>query len=303
MAGEDLSKVHGLISKLFHWPSRKEDWEQYRLTDEQVAHFAEFGYVSGIKLLDAQQTGELKNELQELSNPGHPGNSLFYEYSTNESTDPSKVLFHALGAWRIAPGFHDLLWNPAFLMAASQLLGNQAVRFWHDQLFCKPARHGGVVAWHQDYSYWIRSVPMQHLTCWCGLDDADTDNGCLYYVPGSHRWGLLEKPALAGDMDGLLLSLTGKQKAMFKPVPIPLKAGYATFHHSLLIHGSYANTTERQRRAFVVNVFADGTRSNTNEPLLSGIPVFEKDKKLEGDFFPLLFDPVREGIKLERHPA
>jgi ectoine hydroxylase-related dioxygenase (phytanoyl-CoA dioxygenase family) len=97
-------------------------------------------------------------------------------------------------------------------------------------------------------------------------------------------------------MDGLLPALTEKQRAMFTPVPVPLKAGYATFHHPLLIHGSYANTTERQRRAFVVNVFADGTRSNTNEPLLSGIPVFAKDKKLEGDFFPLLFDPVREGI-------
>jgi ectoine hydroxylase-related dioxygenase (phytanoyl-CoA dioxygenase family) len=302
MVGEDLSKVQGLMNKLFHWPSGRAGWEQYRLTEEQVAHFEEFGYVSGIKLLDAHQIEVLKKELQELSNPGHPGNALFYEYSTNESADPSKVLFHALGAWRITPGFHDVLWNPRFLMAASQLLGNRAVRFWHDQLFCKPARHGGVVAWHQDYSYWIRSVPMQHLTCWCGLDDADTDNGCLYYVPKSHRWGLLEKPALAGDMDGLLPALTEKQKAMFTPVPIPLKAGYATFHHPLLVHGSYANTTERQRRAFVVNVFADGTRSNTDEALLSGIPVFKKDEKLEGDFFPLLFDPAREAIELNSNP-
>ena len=87
---------------------------------------------------------------------------------------------------------------------ASQLLGGRGVRFWHDQLFCKPAHHGGVVAWHQDYSYWTRTVEMQHLTCWCGLDDATEENGCLQYVPGSHRWGLLEKPALAGAMDGLL---------------------------------------------------------------------------------------------------
>ena len=57
--------------------------------------------------------------------------------------------------------------------AASQLLGG-AVRFWHDQLFCKPAKHGGVVAWHQDYSYWTRTKPMAHLTCWIGLDDSTT---------------------------------------------------------------------------------------------------------------------------------
>ena len=291
METPDLSKIHHPISKLFRWPEKAKDWDQYKLSKEQLQHFEEFGYVSEIKMLDDQQISVLQQELNALYDPHHPGNALFYEFSTNESTDPTKVLFHALGAWRITPGFHDVLWNPRFLMAASQLLGHQAIRFWHDQLFCKPARQGGVVAWHQDYSYWIRSVPMQHLTCWCGLDDADTSNGCLYYVPKSHRWGLLEKPELAGNIDGILSGLTEEQKSLFNPVAIPLKAGYAAFHHPLLIHGSHANTTERQRRAFVLNVFADGTRSNANEPMLKGTPRFNKGEKLQGDFYPLLFDP------------
>ena len=49
-----------------------------------------------------------------LIDPHHPGHDLFYEFHSNESANPATVLFHALGAWRIAPGFHDLLWNPAF---------------------------------------------------------------------------------------------------------------------------------------------------------------------------------------------
>jgi ectoine hydroxylase-related dioxygenase (phytanoyl-CoA dioxygenase family) len=176
-------------------------------------------------------------------------------------------------------------------MVSSQLLGDRGVRFWHDQLFCKPAHHGGVVAWHQDYSYWTRTVEMQHLTCWCGLDDATVENGCLQYVPGSHRWGLLEKPSLAGEMDGLMGMLTAEQKAQFAPVAIPLKAGYAAFHHPLLVHGSYANYSPRSRKAFVLNVFADGTISDSNEPLLSGVPVIPKGEKMGGKFFPLIFDP------------
>ncbi|WP_291923276.1 phytanoyl-CoA dioxygenase family protein [Chitinophaga sp.] len=60
----------------------------------------------------------------------------------------------------------------------------------HDQLFCKPAKHDGVVAWHQEFSYWTFTKPMHHLNCWIGLDNATTENGCLYYVPGSHKWGL-----------------------------------------------------------------------------------------------------------------
>ena len=198
----DLAGVHELVSRLFEWPETEKEWEQYKLSDEQVAFFKENGYLANVKLLNSIQVESLRNELEEIADPNHPGHHLFYEFHSNESTDPSKVLFHALGAWRVAPGFHDVLWNPAFVMAASQLLGG-SVRFWHDQLFCKPAKHGGVVAWHQDYSYWTRTKPMEHLTCWVGLDDADVDNGCLYYVPGSHRWGLLDKPDLAGDMNGL----------------------------------------------------------------------------------------------------
>jgi ectoine hydroxylase-related dioxygenase (phytanoyl-CoA dioxygenase family) len=129
---------------------------------------------------------------------------------------------------------------------------------------------------------------MQHLTCWTGLDDASTENGCLYYVPGSHRWGLLEKPELAGDMEGLINYLTEEQKAGFRPVPVEMKKGYGSFHHPLLVHGSYANHSERARRAFVLNVFADGTRSDSDKPLLSGTPTIGKGQKMEGRFFPLL---------------
>jgi ectoine hydroxylase-related dioxygenase (phytanoyl-CoA dioxygenase family) len=191
----------------------------------------------------------------------------------------------------MTPGFHDILWNPAFVMAAHQLLGERPVRFWHDQLFCKPARHGGVVAWHQDYSYWTRSKPMQHLTTWVGLDDSTEENGCLRYIPGSHRWGFLGKPSLAGDMNGLKEFLDPSQVEQLEhSVPVSMKKGHASFHHPLLVHGSFENNSERPRRAFVLNVFADGTISDTDEPLLEGVPVIRKGEKLAGRFFPMLYN-------------
>lgn len=286
---KDLADYHHPVSTIFKQPTSKEEWDQYKLSEDQVAYFHEYGHLSGIKLLEESQVDSLNSELQEITDPEHPANHLFYEFHSNESKNPEAVLFHSLGHWRIAPGFHDVLWNPAFLMAASQLLGNKAVRFWHDQLFCKPARHGGVVAWHQDYSYWTRTIAMQHLTCWVGLDDATTENGCLQYIPKSHRWGLLDKPELAGDMNGIMEYLTDIQKSEFTPLPIELKKGYATFHHPLLVHGSYENKSERSRRAFVLNVFADGVVSNTDDELLKGVPVIKKGKKMQGKYFPLLF--------------
>lgn len=291
----DLANRHRPVSNLFKWPKSKREWDQYRLSGEQIAHFHEEGYLSGIKLLDDDQVETLRKDLAEIVDADHPAHHLFYEFHSNESEDPNSVLFHSLGHWRITKGFHDVLWNPAFVMAAHQLLEDKPVRFWHDQLFCKPAEHGGVVAWHQDYSYWTRTIAMQHLTCWTGLDDATKENGCLHYIPKSHKWGLLDAPSLAGDMNGLMDYLDDRQKKLFQnPVAVELKKGHATFHHPLMVHGSYENKSEMSRRAFVLNVFADGTISNTDEALLKGVPPIPKGKKMEGKFFPLLF----EGIEL-----
>lgn len=288
----DLSLQHRPLNDFFSKPVNREIWEECRLTDAQVAFFNENGYLSNVPILDDEQVAELNNELDEIKDPAHPMHELFYEFHSNESNNPNAVLFHSLGHWRITPGFHDVLWNPAFVVAASQLLGNKAVRFWHDQLFCKPAHHGGVVAWHQDYSYWTRTKPMQHLTCWVALDDVSKENGCIYYIPKSHRWGLLDKPELAGDMEGINAFLTPEQKKQFQTkVPVEMKKGYATFHHPLTVHGSYENKSSRSRRAFVLNVFADNTTSDTDGELLQGVPVISKGKKMEGQFFPLLFDP------------
>jgi ectoine hydroxylase-related dioxygenase (phytanoyl-CoA dioxygenase family) len=287
---QDLSHHSRPLGGFAEQPAEPAGWQKYRLSDAQVAFYHEHGYLSGVRILADAQIEQLRKELEGLFDPKHPGHSLFYEYHTNESPDPSRVLFHALGAWRITPGFHDVLWNPAFLMPASQLLGGP-VRFWHDQLFCKPAQHGGVVAWHQDYSYWTRTKPMQHLTCWIGLDDSTKENGCVHYVPGSHRWELLPITGLAGDMNAIQSALSPEQKTGFKPVAIELKKGEASFHHPLMVHGSYDNSTDRQRRATVINVFRDGTRSDLNHPLLNGVETIPAGQPMGGRFFPLLFDP------------
>ena len=294
MPATDLSKVHKLVSDLFNKPVSQSEWDQYKLSKEQIDFFNKEGYLAGVKMLDEQQIERLRTELSTLTQADHPGHDLFYEFHSNESADPSTILFHALGAWRITPGFHDVLWNPRFLVAASQLLGDVPVRFWHDQLFYKPAKTGGVVAWHQDYSYWTRTKPIAHLTCWCGLDDSTKENGCVQYVPGSHRWGLLPKPALAGDLDGINDFLNDEQKKQFaNPQYAEVKAGEAIFHHPLTLHGSGENKSNKPRRAFVINVFADGVNSDSDDELLAGVPPVAKGTKMQGQFFPLLYNPQK----------
>lgn len=280
----DLSIYHQPITDIF--PS-SEDFGIFTLSEEQVRFFNENGYLAGVKILDDEQIEILRGELDELMKPEQAENFLFYEYHHNESDDPDKILFHALGAWRVSAAFHDLIFHPAFTIPASQILAG-AVRFWHDQLFVKPARDGGVVAWHQDYSYWTRTKPTAHLTCWVGLDDSTRENGCVRYVPRSHKWNLLPRKHLANDMNAIFEVLTEEQKREFQPVAIELKQGEASFHHPLTLHGSFENSSERPRRAAVINVFRDGVYSDSDEPLLEGVPVIPKGEKIKGRFFPIL---------------
>ncbi len=280
----DFADHHEPVSDLFSM----DRGSATKLTAEQLAHFEEHGFVIGPRLFDSKHLSALLDELAELTAPEHEGRELWYEYHSNEAADPNTVLFHALGAWRLRPAFHDSLWNAAFTVPASQLLGG-SVRFWHDQLFCKPALHGGVVAWHQDYSYWTRTGPMNHLTCWIGLDDASVDNGCIHYVPGSHKWDLLPITGLAGDMSAIQEALTADQWEQFNsPVPVELKAGECVFHHPLTVHGSFENRTDRPRRATVLNVVKDGVCSNVNESLLDGAELIPAGQPLGGKFYPML---------------
>jgi ectoine hydroxylase-related dioxygenase (phytanoyl-CoA dioxygenase family) len=297
----DLSNFGNPISTLFKQPKNAVEWEQYALSKEQVEFFNENGYLSGIKILNDKQIDALNEELVRLQNGSEADKALFYHYENNESEDPDKILFHAIGAWRVTPGFHDLIWSPAYRMAAYQLLG-QPIRLFHDQLFCKPAKHGGVVAWHQDFSYWTFTKPMQHLTCWIGLDDANVDNGCLYYIPGSHKWGLLPVTGLAGDMNAVKQVLDEDQQIQFeKKVANELKRGYASFHHPLMMHGSYANHSERSRRAVVINAMGQDTQGNTagynRLDALSHFPDMPQDQLLNSRFFPLLLDDRDPAMK------
>lgn len=132
---------------------------------------------------------------------------------------------------------------------------------------------------------------MSHLSCWIGLDDSTRDNGCVYYVPGSHRWNLLPITGLANDMDSIQTVLTYYQKKEFKPIAIELKKGEASFHHPLMVHGSFENRTDHPRRAVVINVFQDGVVSDSDKPPLEGVPAVARGEKMQGQFFPLLFAP------------
>jgi ectoine hydroxylase-related dioxygenase (phytanoyl-CoA dioxygenase family) len=300
LKSNDLADYNSPISNLFKQPTTPEEWEPYVLSQDQIDFFKEKGFLSGIKILEEDQVDLLNEQLGNIQSAAtEEQKKLFYHYESNESEDPNRVLFHAIGGWRTMTGFHDLLWAPAYRMAAYQLMGG-SFKLFHDQLFCKPAKHGGVVAWHQDFSYWTFTKPMNHLTCWLGLDDANDENGCLYFIPGSHKWGLLPVTGLTGDMDSVRKVLDDEQVVAFdNKVANVLPKGYASFHHPQTMHGSYENKSDRSRRAIVLNSMDKNTLSNIDDferkDALKNFPPMGRTGELLADkCFPVLFDADKE---------
>jgi hypothetical protein len=101
------------------------------------------------QVLTHEECDAILEDVAAIVNPSrpHPARGLLYELHYNQSGDPSAQLAHVLGHWRISKTLHDIIFHPGIAVPTSQLFGGKAVRFWHDQLFCKPPLHGGNVAW------------------------------------------------------------------------------------------------------------------------------------------------------------
>jgi ectoine hydroxylase-related dioxygenase (phytanoyl-CoA dioxygenase family) len=102
----------------------------------------------------------------------------------------------------------------------------------------------------------------------------------------------LPRAGFANDMNAIVSELTPEQQREFKPVAIELKQGECSFHHPLMVHGSFENRSDRARRAVVLNVFRDGVVSASDARPLEGVPAIPTGEKMGGRFFPLLLDPA-----------
>ena len=91
----------------------------------------------------------------------------------------------------------------------------------------KPRYNGTVTDWHQDSQAWPQFAPQNPVSCWVALDDATVDNGCMTVIPGSHKWGPIDRDYRDRYLDNPLLA---------EPVAIELKAGSCMFHHGLNFH-------------------------------------------------------------------
>jgi hypothetical protein len=146
--------------------------------------------------------------------------------------------------------FLQMAMSPEILDLVGELIGPDII-LWGCQVFCKPGGDGMEVPWHQDGHYWPIK-PLATCTVWIAIDDSTTDNGCMGYIPRSHRGGLL--PHATSPRDRLVLDLEVDRSAYdaATATDVVLEAGQMSMHDVYLIHGSRPNRSPRRRAGLAI---------------------------------------------------
>ncbi len=152
--------------------------------------------------------------------------------------------------------YDQIFWNHVvnekIVDVISQLLETKDIKLYGDQLFMKNPEVGSEIYWHQDSASWTDIFPRDLITAWTALDDSTLENGCLKFIPGSHRFGTLglDSDSRERKMERFLPLLKFKQ---WEIEDIELDSGSVSFHHSLLIHGSGKNLSTKRRRGYAAH--------------------------------------------------
>lgn len=161
-------------------------------------------------------------------------------------------------------GMAELMLDPRLGKLAAELAGVDGIRIWHDQALIKPP-YGNPTAWHLDVPYWSFSS-RDALSIWVALDDATQANGCLWYIPGSHRTARFENVGIGHNQRDLFRVYP--EWAELEAIPAACAAGSAVFHNGLTAHGAGCNMTPRARRAMTCAYMPDGCAFNGQQNVL-----------------------------------
>jgi len=170
----------------------------------------------------------------------------------------NKVFDQLINLWQTSEAVKALMLDARIGQMAATLAQVEGIRIWHDQALIKKP-WANPTSWHLDTPFWSFS-DRRALSIWVALDDATLENGCLFFIPGSHKGTNFSNPGIGKNMDAIFTYYPDFINA--KSVAAPMKAGSCSFHNGLTIHGAHANMTPGQRRAMTCAYMPDGNTYN-----------------------------------------
>lgn len=236
------------------------------VTAEQVAQYRAQGYIAIEGFLDPRELEHWRAVTEDavaqrlkdrgwhaLNNQGDTGDAYYKE-----------VFVQCLKLADSHPAMREIMLDQRLGRLAATLAGVDGIRIWHDQALIKPP-YGNPTGWHLDNPYWSFSS-RDSISIWVALDDATLMNGCMAYLPGTHKTARFENVGI-GSSFGALFNVYPEWKKM-DAVAVPVKAGSAVLHNGLTAHGAGVNMTSRPRRAMTCAYMPEGSTFNGQKNIL-----------------------------------
>lgn len=240
------------------------------LSPEQIAQYQHDGFLIIEDFLNNEELNHWRAALDEAV-AKRKGNKLpdrASVYGKGDDADKEyydKVFEQLINLWQDNDTMHDIMVDERLGKMAAELSGSDGIRIWHDQALIKKP-WANPTSWHLDTPYWSFS-DRRALSIWVALDDATLENGCLFFIPGSHKKTSFENPGIGKNM-GAIFDFYPEFKNT-RSVPAVMKAGSCSFHCGLTIHGAHANMTPGYRRAMTCAYMPDGNVFNGIQNILS----------------------------------
>ncbi len=211
------------------------------LSHEEISHYRQHGYVIPGYRLPSQLLEPLRAAVDALL-------ATYTDVAQEDLANPH--MLPPVEGPTLNP-FMQAARHPQILDMLEQLLGPDLI-LWITRVLCKPPGKGREVPWHQDGEYW----PMRPLaTCsvWIAIDPVSTGNGCMRFIPGSHKQQALYRHHVTDRKNLVLnLELDSDQFDESNAVNVELEPGQMSLHDVRMIHGSAANTSGERRAALIM---------------------------------------------------
>lgn len=202
------------------------------------------------------------------------------------------VFVQRINLWQDHPQMRQLMLDPVLGKMVATLAGVEGIRIWHDQALIKQP-WANPTGWHLDNPYWSFHS-RDAISIWVALDDATLQNGCLYYLPGTHKSATFDNVGIGQNIGDIFRVYPEWAKIM--PTPAVMKAGSCGFHNGLVGHGAGANMSPGWRRAMTCAYMPDGATFNGKQNVLADeyVARLKIGDRLEDDRQnPLIYHPTK----------
>lgn len=235
------------------------------LSAEQIAFYRENGFVVLDEFLSPQELETWRAAVDAAVAARGKRKISTRDDMVEKDEYYDRVFVQRINLWQDNPAMRELILDERIGQMAAALEGIDGIRVWHDQALIKQP-WGNPTAWHLDAPYWSFSS-VHSISIWIALDDATLQNGCLYFLPGSHKKQSFDNVGIGQNIGDLFRVYP--EFGEIEPVPAPMKAGSCSFHNGLVAHGAGANMTPRSRRAMTCAFMPDGSTFNGKQNILT----------------------------------